>query len=390
VLRAVTNDEPVRPRRLQPPLHCLEKEPSRRYPGALALAEDLERFREGRQVAARPVGAVARLVRACRRRPVVALLVVLLAVSLLGGLAGVTWKWREADEQRDRASANARQALDEKREALFQAYRARIAAAVGALSAHDVADAARQLDAAPEELRGWEWRHLHSRLDDSSAVLAVPGQAAITSFRTDGPLRLAELVPGGVRVTDLESGARKTVPLDPAHVENGRVLAVAQTRRGLRLVVRAGKSAFDLLDETGSPLCRVELPQANELGAVAVSPDATRLACNWKDGKWARLAVFDAASGRKTALCDVHEDSIWAVAFSPDGTRLASCGEDQTARLWDPANGALLATCRGHVSKVLDVEFRQDGKCLVTTSSDGTVRQWDAATGRDRTAVRTP
>ena len=50
VLRAVTSDEPVRPRRLQPrlprdleaiTLHCLEKEPHRRYPSALALAEDL-------------------------------------------------------------------------------------------------------------------------------------------------------------------------------------------------------------------------------------------------------------------------------------------------------------------------------------------------------------
>ena len=50
MLRAVTDDEPVRPRRLQPhlprdleaiTLHCLEKEPGRRYPSALALAEDL-------------------------------------------------------------------------------------------------------------------------------------------------------------------------------------------------------------------------------------------------------------------------------------------------------------------------------------------------------------
>ena len=50
VLRAVTSDEPARPRRLQPrlprdleaiTLHCLEKEPGRRYPSALALAEDL-------------------------------------------------------------------------------------------------------------------------------------------------------------------------------------------------------------------------------------------------------------------------------------------------------------------------------------------------------------
>jgi WD40 repeat protein len=141
--------------------------------------------------------------------------------------------------------------------------------------------------------------------------------------------------------------------------------------------------AFDLLDETGRRLCGVELPSDNEIGPGVVSPDATRLACPWQDGTRVRFAVFDAASGRKTALCDGHEDDIWAYTFSADGTRLASCGEDQVARVWDPASGALIATCRGHRSKVLDVAFRGDGKRLVTTSSDGTVRQWDAATGRE-------
>src|SRR6516162_6696219 len=140
VLRAVTNDEPVRPRRLQPglppdleaiTLHCLEKEPARRYVSALALAEDLERFQQGRQVIARPVGAAARLVRACRRRPLVTLLLILLAVSLFGGLAGVTWKWLEANEL-------ARRAIFEKHVSQFQTYRARMAAAAAALAAHDV------------------------------------------------------------------------------------------------------------------------------------------------------------------------------------------------------------------------------------------------------------
>ena len=173
VLRAVTSDEPVRPRRWQPrvprdleaiTLHCLEKEPTRRYPSALALAEDLQRFRTGKPVTARPVGRGARLIRACRRRPLIALLLGLLTVSLFGGLAGVTWKWLEANAQRDLADA-------QRREALFQAYRARLSAAVAALQNNDVTDAARHLDAAPEALRGWEWRHLLSRLDDSIAVI---------------------------------------------------------------------------------------------------------------------------------------------------------------------------------------------------------------------------
>src|SRR5205814_6159909 len=108
------------------------------------------------------------------RHPLVAVLLCLLTVSLFGGLAGVTWKWLEANEQRDLANYQARRADAETHAALFQAYRARMAATVAALSTHDVADAAHQLDEAPEDLRGWEWRHLHSRLDDSTAVIPLP------------------------------------------------------------------------------------------------------------------------------------------------------------------------------------------------------------------------
>jgi WD40 repeat protein/serine/threonine protein kinase len=383
VLRAVTSDEPVRPRRLRPrlprdleaiTLHCLEKAPGRRYPSALALAEDLQRFREGKQVAARPVGAVARLARACQRRPLVTLLLTLLAASVLGGLAGVTWNWLEANAQRDQANA-------EKREAQFQAYRARIAAAVAALSLHDVADAARQLKEAPEELRDWEWRHLHSRLDDSAAVLPLPA-GSTDAFLIGAPdrLQVGALTPAGLWLTDPEGGEPRTLPLGP---ERPRSVSATQTRRGLRVAAWVGNTTFDLLDEAGRVLCRVDLPEAREPGPVVVSPDGTRLACDFGDGRRGWLAVFDATTGKRTAVCERHSYSIWAFTFSPDGTRLASGGEDQTARLWDAASGALLATCRGHTSKVLSVAFRPDGARLVTTSFDGTVRQWDAATGQE-------
>jgi WD40 repeat protein/tRNA A-37 threonylcarbamoyl transferase component Bud32 len=381
VLRAVTDDEPIRPRRLRPgvprdleaiTLHCLEKDPTRRYASALGLAEDLARFRGGIQVVARPVGAVARLARACRRRPLVALLLGLLTVSLVGGMAAVTWKWREAN-------AHALEAIDEKREAQFQTYRARIAAAVAALSAHDVADAAGQLDAAPEELRNWEWRHLNSRLDDSSAVIALPTGEAGLFGAPDKPWAWA-MTDAGLRLTDLENGETTTLPIGP---KRGHQITVAQTSRGLRIAAWVGKTAFDLLDKSGQLLCHVDVPGITELGGVFVSPDGKRLACVTYDGDWSRLAVFDASSGKRTALCDRHRGGIWGVAFSPDGTRLASTYEDRMARLWNSTTGALTATCRGHTSKVLAVAFSPDGTRLVTTSSDGTVRQWDSATGRE-------
>ena len=76
---------------------------------------------------------------------------------------------------------------------LIESYRARIAAAVAAISHHDVADAARQLGAAPEALRDWEWRHLHARLDDSIAVFpAIAGEPQFLIRDANG-IRIARL-----------------------------------------------------------------------------------------------------------------------------------------------------------------------------------------------------
>ena len=388
VLRAVTSDEPRRPRRLQPrlprdleaiTLHCLQKEPNRRYQSALALAEDLQRFREGKQVAARPVGSGARLARACRRRPLVTLLLGLLTTSFFGGLAGVAWNWLEANEQRDLARANEREANAEKREALFQLYRARLAAAATAISAHDVADAGRQLDEAPQALRGWEWRHLSSRLDLSASLIPLPTTAGGLLLPTPDHLRVAIATGAGLRLTDLDGGEPVQVPL-PAR---GLVAGATQTRLGLRVAVWVDSQTFYLLDENGRTLSRVHQPRGTSPRWVIVSPDGSRLASANIGNGWHGIIVFDAASGMQTASCKGPESELWSWAFSPDGKLLSAGHEDGTASIWDAVTGSLLATCRGHANKVLGVSFSPDGTRLVSTSSDGTVRQWAVATGRE-------
>jgi WD40 repeat protein len=389
VLRAVTSEEPPRPRSLQPSLprdleaitlRCLEKEPGRRYSSALALAEDLERFREGKPVVARPAGSVARLARACRRRPLIALLLALLAASLCGGLAGVSWKWLEADEQRVRASELAQQAVEEKKGALYETYQARLAAAGAALQNNDVADAARQLAAAPKYLRDWEWRHLYSRLDDSSAIFRV--RADESGFLVTSPdgLRIGFITAEAHRLIDLDGGDAGSVPIDRDYTD---VRGATFTRRGLRVLATRKTGGYDLLDERGQIVCQLDTPGSPWRPPMIVSLDGTRIGLVRELNGADRILVFDASSGKQTAVCEGHRSDTWAFIFSPDCTKLVSAGENGTVWLWDATTGALARSFRGHQSKVIGAAFSPDGARLVTASADCTVRQWDTTTGME-------
>jgi WD40 repeat protein len=354
---------------------ALEKDRARRYPSAAELAADIRRHLHSEPIRARPPSALYQLRKFARRhKSLVGGVAATVGALVLGLIGTILFAIGEA-RQRGEAEQNAGQAR-------FQTYRARIAAATAALSAHDVADAARQLDAAPEELRDWEWRHLKSRLDDSSLILPVPARNAGLIGAPDR-LQVWAVTDAGLRLTDLENPREDREHRDePIHFSVFSLPSVVQTRRGVRIVRWVSNRAFDLLDGAGRLLCHVEMPEAKEPASVAISPDGTRLAAARRDGDVTRLQVFDAASGKPTALCGAQHH-LWGFAFSPDGSRLASTDEDRTARVWDSTTGALLATCGGHTSKVLGVAFSPDGTRVATTSADGTVRQWDCRTGQE-------
>src|SRR5439155_20838139 len=71
-------------------LECLEKDPKRRYPSALALAEDLERWLRHEPILARHTGIIGRSRKWVRRNPSTALLVACL-VALATAAAWILW-----------------------------------------------------------------------------------------------------------------------------------------------------------------------------------------------------------------------------------------------------------------------------------------------------------
>jgi hypothetical protein len=74
-------------------LKCLEKDPQRRYDTARKLADDVGRFLRHEPVQARPIGPVRRALRRVRRRPGVAIAVLLAAVLVPALTVGGYWYW---------------------------------------------------------------------------------------------------------------------------------------------------------------------------------------------------------------------------------------------------------------------------------------------------------
>ena len=133
-LELVRGAEPVPPSRLVPRLprdleticlKCLQKEPSRRYDSATALADDLGRYLERRPILARPVGPAQRLWRWCRRQPIIAGLTAAVAALLIGLTVGAglaAYQFRQSAERERAAAAQAGQNLERARQVVEEMY----------------------------------------------------------------------------------------------------------------------------------------------------------------------------------------------------------------------------------------------------------------------------
>jgi WD40 repeat protein len=371
VLHQVVHEEPRPPRKLNDviprdletiTLKCLLKEPGRRYQTARELANDLERWLDGKPVQARPIGHGERLWLWCRRNPVIAGLggAVLLLLLLVAVIASVGYvrtalalsreasQRAEAERQRELAKDAEARAKDEALRAGMAEDRARrlyYAARMDLLQvvweSHNVLHLRDILDeAATFRERGFEW-YYWQRLCRVEHLALVGHQGGVTAlvFAPDGQRLVTGGTDGTARVWDTTSG-RELFCL-----------------RGHR----------------------------SEVTGVAYAPDGQWLVTSSTDGT---VRVWKTGSDRELRTLQGHNSTpVWAIAVTPDGKRVITGNEDGAVTVWDVDRGKELQAIQKHTGRVFPVAVAPDGRRLVTGSADGTTQVWELSSGRQLTAI---
>jgi WD40 repeat protein len=438
----VVNTEPVSPRLLNPGvprdleticLKCLEKAPSQRYATAEELAEDLARFTGDEPVLARPVGPAGRVWRWCRRKPVVAGLVLALQLALALGLAGIIWQWR-------RAEGTALREASARRYAEAGSYTADMNLVLQAWDGGSLSRAQELLRKhvpGPNEsdLRGFEWRYLWKLCQDESqltitgavdsvivprgkGIVVASGSRGVRLLNADArqellrieaepqqeitssacPALAADVMATGdsagvVCVWNLQTKAllnRFQAYPRPVQVlafsPDGRFLASADTDQagGGTLKVWEIKHSQTNLKE---PLWTARVDHF--CPALVFSPDGQTLVSAGKEENEGRLAVWEARTGRELkGFPRQHIGYVLCLAFSPDGKWLAASGMQPRIFVWDFATRRVVRTLRGHTGPVLSLNFSATGDQLVSSGLDSTVRIWDLAAQHQTAMLR--
>lgn len=120
---------------------------------------------------------------------------------------------------------------------------------------------------------------------------------------------------------------------------------------------------------------------SNAVNTIRWNKDGTLLA-SCSDDQTAKIWSLSTPDGCVMELSE-HSKEIYTLAWSPASisSPLATASFDHTVKLWDPALGTCLHTLQRHSEAVYSCVFTPDGRYIATGAFDGKVNIWNVNDG---------
>jgi WD40 repeat protein/serine/threonine protein kinase len=408
-------------------MKALEKDRTRRYETASALAADVQRHLRDEPVQACPPSALYRFGKFARRNKggllaglltMAALVAAVVVLAVTNALIQAETVAKEAalndkllseqdklraEQQRSKHQADNLRLTEEYRklatkgeaaakQQLATIRRSQYAlqlALVAAVYERDPGRGKQMLDdenRCPPDLRDFTWALFYRLCQRERQLLPRdPRVVLCTAFSPDGKTLATGSRDKTVKIWDVASGRRLAV----LESHTGLVFALAYAPDG-KTLASAGSDKIILWDV----LTWEERASGAGLGvafSMAFSPDSKMLTVANLDRT---VRLLDVATGKATASWPDFGKGSWsAMAISPDGktAALGSAGVPHWSAviLWDLEAGQQRAILKGHTKRVKALAFSpRDGKTLASASEDTTIKLWDVASGQELATLR--
>ena len=440
----VINDNPVSPRQVNPSLDrdleticlkCLEKTTNRRYPTAIALSTELERFVNGHPIEARPLNLFSRFWRWGRRRPKLAVAwsmvaALLLFLSIAGPLAAIHQRQLKtaANESANHALQSAAKYRQEQvranaiaTEAAHSLYDTRILLARSSLQNNDTAYARQLLNIyhTPEngtDYRGFEWHFLNQQLHQEISSIEAHAGFSIEDLAIapqSSPIEFATLSKAELRIWRIDGTIRLTKHLESHdgvcldYNDDGRLLVVGSSKGNLCFYdveklklekqIKTSPEGIDMIDLLpGGKTCIVRNSKRDilsvkvdtgEVKVIRKSSDRWawdgKFACS-NDGKW--LGFIDGR--QQVGLRNLEQDdskvrfnpvfSNYAggsgLAISSNGRMLAYGNSRGRMSVWSPSTTYSMHKLYDHAGAIEHMAVTPDNRLIVSAGKDRAIR----------------